>query len=117
MSNIIFTKSLCAAAAIAVAATGFAASANAQGRIARTATVEYADLDLTSEDGQSTLQGRLRGAVREVCGSVDSKNLTDVLDHGACMAEAKSSAQRASVTLMAAVKSGKPVKTAMVISN
>lgn len=117
MSNIIFTKSLCAAAAIAVAATGFAASANAQGRIARTATVEYADLDLTSEDGQATLQGRLRGAVREVCGSVDSKNLTDVLDHGACMAEAKSSAQRARVTLMAAAKSGKPVKTAMVISN
>lgn len=117
MSNIIFTKALCAAAAIAVTATGFSVSANAQGRITRTATVDYADLDLTSEQGQSTLKGRLKGAVREVCGSVDSKNLTDVLDHGACMVEANASAQRATVTIMAAAKSGKPVKTAMVISN
>lgn len=117
MSNNNFTKALCAAAAIAVTATGFSVSANAQSRITRTATVDYADLDLTSQDGQSTLQGRLKGAVRKVCGSVDSKSLTDVLDHGACMQEAKASAQRASVTIMAAAKSGKPVKTAMVISN
>lgn len=117
MSNINFTKSLCAAATIAVAATGFSASANAQGRVTRTATVEYADLDLTSEHGQSTLQGRLKGAIRKVCGSFDAKNLSEVLDHGTCMQEAKASAQRASVTIMAAAKSGKPVTTAMVISN
>lgn len=117
MTNSIFTKAACAAAAIAVTATGFSVSANAQNRTVRTATVEYADLDLNSEDGQSTLQGRLKGAVRTVCGSYDSKNLVDMQDHGTCMEEANASAQRASVTIMAAAKSGKPVETALVISN
>ena len=117
MSNIIFTKALCAAAAIAVSATGFSVSASAQNRTQRSVEVSYADLDLNSEDGQATLQGRLKGAVRKVCGSYDSKNLVDLQDHGACIQEAKASAQRASVTIMAAAKSGKPVKTAMAISN
>lgn len=112
-----FTKALCAAAAIAVSATGFSSSAYAQNRIVRTAVVSYADLDLNSEDGQSTLQGRLKGAVRKVCGSYDSRSLKEVRDHGACIEEASASAQRASVTIMAAVKSGKPVETAMVISH
>ncbi len=117
MSNTLFTKALCAAAAIAVTATGFSVSANAQSRTERTATVDYADLDLNSDDGQATLQGRLRGAVRKVCGSYDPKNLVDTQDHGSCMEEANASAQRASVTIMAAAKSGKLVETAMVISN
>ncbi len=117
MTSSIYTKALCAAAAIAVTATGFSASANAQNRTVRTAVVDYADLDLNSEDGQSTLQGRLKGAVRKVCGSYDPKNLVDVQDHGTCMEEANASAQRATVTIMAAAKSGKPAKTAMVISN
>lgn len=117
MLNNIFTKALCAAAAIAVTATGFSASANAQSRTVRTAVVDYADLDLNSEDGQATLQGRLKGAVRKVCGSYDSKNLVDVRDHGVCMDQANASAQRASVTIMAAAKSGKPLETAMAISN
>ena len=79
--------------------------------------VDYADLDLASDDGQATLQGRLKGAVRQVCGSYDPKNLVDAQDHGVCMTEANASAQRASVTIMAAAKSGKSVQTAMVISN
>ena len=117
MSNTIFTKALCAAAAITVTATGFAASANAQSQVVHTAVVSYADLDLNSEDGQATLQGRLKGAVRKVCGSYDPKNLVDTQDHGSCLKEANASAQRASVTIMAAAKSGKPLETAMVISN
>ena len=117
MSNSIFNKALCAAAAIAVTSTGFAASANAQARTERTATVSYADLDLTSEDGKATLQGRLKGAVRKVCGRYDSKNLVDVQDHGKCMDQASASAKRATVTIMTAAASGQPVETAMVISN
>lgn len=117
MSNSIFSKTLCAAAAIAVTAAGFSASAIAQDRIERTAVVSYVDLDLNSEDGRSTLQGRLKGAVRKVCGSYDSKSLVDARDHGVCMDQANASAQRASVTIMAAVKAGKPLETAMVISN
>ncbi|MEO9634636.1 MAG: UrcA family protein [Parasphingorhabdus sp.] len=117
MSNSIFTKALCAAAAIAVSTTGFSASASAQNRTERTAVVSYADLDLNSADGQATLQGRLSGAVRKVCGSYDAKNLVDTRDHDVCMKQASASAQRASVTIMAAAKSGKPIETAMVISN
>lgn len=117
MSNSVFTRTLCAAAAVAVTVTGFAASAQAQNRIVRTAIVSYADLDLTSEDGQSTLQGRLKGAVRKVCGSYDPKSLVDMQDHGACLDQANASAQRAKVTIMAAAAAGKPTETAMVISN
>lgn len=117
MTHSIFTKAACAAAAIAVTVTGFSASANAQNRTARTAVVQYADLDLNSADGRSTLQGRLKGAVRKVCGSYDPRSLVDMQDHSTCMEEANASAQRASVTIMAAAKSGKPVETAMVISN
>ncbi|MEH6789867.1 UrcA family protein [Parasphingorhabdus sp.] len=117
MPNTVFTKALCAAAAIAVTATGFSASAHAQSRVVRTALVDYADLDLTSEDGQATLQGRLKGAVRKVCGSYDSRSLPDMRDHDICMDEATTSARRASVTIMAAVRSGKPVETALSISN
>ena len=117
MSNNVITKALCAAAAIAITATGFSASANAQSRIVRTAVVSYADLDLNSENGRSTLQGRLKGAVRKVCGSYDSKSLVDMQDHGVCVEQANASARRATVTILAAAKAGKPVETAMVISN
>ncbi|MEO9600104.1 UrcA family protein [Parasphingorhabdus sp.] len=117
MLNSTFTKTICAAAAFAVTATGFSAGANAQNRIERSAVVSYADLDLTSADGQSALQGRLKRAVRKVCGGFNSKSLADIQDHSVCIGEASASAQRASVTIMAAAKAGKPVETAMVISN
>lgn len=117
MPNSVITKSLCAAAAVAITVAGFSASAQAQNRIVRTAIVNYADLDLNSEDGQSTLQGRLKGAVRKVCGGYDPKSLVDTQDHGSCMEQANASAQRAKVTIMAAVAAGEPVETALVISN
>ena len=117
MSNSIFTKALCAAAAVAITATGFSASAQAQDRIVRTAAVSYADLDLASEDGKATLEARLKGAVRKVCGGYNAKDLADTMDHRACMQEAGASAKRASVTLLAAAAAGEPIETAMVISN
>ena len=75
------------------------------------------DRDRIFRQCQCTEQNRLKGAVRQVCGSYDPKNLVDAQDHGVCMTEANASAQRASVTIMAAAKSGKSVQTAMVISN
>ena len=117
MSNSAFTKTLCATAAVAITVTGLSASAQAQNRIVRTAIVSYADLDLNSDDGRSTLQGRLKGAVRKVCGGYDPKSLVDMQDHGSCMEQANASAQRARVTIMAAVAAGEPIETAMVISN
>ncbi|MEO0441266.1 MAG: UrcA family protein [Pseudomonadota bacterium] len=116
MLKAVFTKGLVAAAAVAVSATGLSATASAQERIVRTAVVHYDDLDLASAEGRETLEGRLKGAVRKVCGSYRRGTLDETLDHQTCMAEAKSSAKRAQVTIMAAAASGEPVETAMVIS-
>ncbi|MEP2101479.1 MAG: UrcA family protein [Parasphingorhabdus sp.] len=109
MKNSILSKGLCAAAAIAVTATGFAASASsasAQNRMTRSVEISYADLDLTSADGQDTLDGRIKGAVRQVCGSYDSKSLRDMADHKGCVKEAKFSAKRAKVSLIARAEAG-----------
>ena len=106
MKSNIFSKSLFAAAAVAVTTIGFSASAQAGSRTERTAIVEYGDLDLTSEDGKATFNGRVKGAVRQVCGTYDSKNLVDQRDHSVCMDEANLSASRASVTILAAAQSG-----------
>ncbi len=106
MRNSILSKGLCAAAAIAVTVTGFSASASAQGRTTKSVEVSYADLDLTSADGQQTLDGRIKGAVRQVCGSYNSKSLRDMADHSGCVKEAKFSAKRAKVSLIARAEAG-----------
>ncbi len=115
MKNSILSKGLFAAAAIAVTATGFSASASAQNRITRSVEVSYADLDLTSADGQETLDGRIKGAVRQVCGGYDSKSLKDMADHKGCVQEAKMSAKRAKVSLIAKAEAGTLGKGAMVV--
>lgn len=106
MNMNLINKSLFAAAAVAVSTIGFSASANAENRIIRTAVVQYGDLDLTSETGKATFNRRVKGAVRKVCGSYDSKSITDQRDHSACMDEAQQSASRASVTILAAADAG-----------
>ncbi len=106
MRNSILSKGLFAAAAIAVTATGFSASASAQNRTTRTVEVSYADLDLTSADGQATLDGRIKGAVRQVCGGYDTRSLRDMVDHKGCVEEAKFSAKRAKVSLIARAEAG-----------
>lgn len=106
MKTNMISKSLFAAAAVAVTAAGFSTSAMAGNRTERTAIVEYGDLDLTSEDGKSTFNGRVKGAVRQVCGSYDSKSIADQRDHSSCMDEANLSASRASVTILAAADAG-----------
>lgn len=114
MTNI-FRKSLITAAAIAVSATGLSTAANAQSHSIRTTTVEYGDLDLTSVEGVQTFEGRIKGAVRKVCGGYDSRSLADMADHGKCTQEANMSAKRASVTIVAAAEAGTLQETAMVI--
>ena len=106
MKTNMFTKSLFAAAAVAVTTIGFSASASAGNRIERTAVVEYGDLDLTTEDGKSTFSSRIRGAVRQVCGSYNRKNIVERRDYGACVDQAQQSASRASVTILAAAEAG-----------
>lgn len=106
MNTNLISKSLIAAAAVAVTAAGFSTSAIAGNRIERTAVVEYGDLDLKSEDGKATFNGRIKGAVRQVCGSYNSKSIVDQRDHSACMDEANLSASRARVTILAAAEAG-----------
>lgn len=116
MLKSVFTKGLMAAAAIAVSATGLSATAQAQSKTVRTAIVHFEDLDLSSAEGKETLDGRLKGAVRQVCGGFNSRSLADMRDHSSCTSEANLSARRASVQILAAAEAGKPIETAMVIS-
>lgn len=115
MKNSILSKGLLAAAAMAVTATGFSASASAQNRITKSVEVTYSDLDLTSADGQATLDGRIKGAVRKVCGSHNSKDIRDTMDHLGCVKEAKQSAKRAKVSLIARAEAGTLGDSAMVV--
>ena len=117
MTNSIFTKTLCAAAALALTATSFSNTASAQSHTTSTAVVNYSDLDRTSDVGRATFEVRIKGAIRKVCGSYDTRNLKDSMDHRNCVDEANLSAKRASVTVMAAAAAGTPIETAMVINN
>ena len=115
MKNSIWSKTIVAAAAFAITATGFAASASAQNRITKSVEISYADLDLTSADGQATLDGRIKGAVREVCGSYNIKDLRDMADYRGCVQEARYSAKRAKVSLIAKAEAGSHPQGAMII--
>ncbi|HEY9091939.1 UrcA family protein [Parasphingorhabdus sp.] len=117
MKNSILNKSLFAAAAIAVSVTGFSVGASAQNRITKSVEVSYGDLDLASAEGQQIFDGRIKGAVRKVCGSYGRMNLREMTDHGNCVKEASVSAKQAKVSLIAQAKAGKLKETAMVVSS
>ena len=115
MKTNLLNKTLFAAAAVALTTVSFNASASAQDRTVRTAEVSFADLDLTSDKGKATLQGRIKGAVRKVCSSYDRLNLREVMDQKNCVQESYFSARQGMVSLIAAAEAGEPVQTAMVI--
>lgn len=54
--------------------------------------VYYSDLDLTSEAGQDTLDRRIRGAVKRVCGPIEP-SAVGYLAHSACKKAAFASAR------------------------
>ena len=115
MAKSIFTRTVLAAASATLVATGLSAAANAQSREVRTALVEYGDLDLMSDEGKATLEGRIKGAIRKVCGTSDTRAITDWMDHSQCWEEASMSAQQGKVTILAAAAAGKLKETTMVI--
>ena len=96
-------KAILSAVALSVAAVGVAVPANAE---TRSVKVEYGDLDLASAEGKTTLQGRLKGAVRTVCGAADNRNLKEIADVSNCEAQANQTARKAVVTIMAASQAG-----------
>ena len=81
------TSGLAALSACLIAAvTGVANAAEP----ARSVSVAYADLNLTSEQGNSTLYNRIVAAAREVCGasSVDIRDLQSFAQERACESQA-----------------------------
>lgn len=115
MKRSIFPRTVFAATCAILVATGTSTAASAQWREVRTATVGYGDLNLLSDEGKATLQGRIRGAIRSVCGTYDTRSIKDRMDHNQCWEEASTSARQASVTIMAEAAAGKLKETAMVI--
>ncbi len=115
MTKSIFPRTVLAATSAILVATGLSSAANAQWREVRTATVEYGDLNLLSDEGKTALQGRIKGAIRSVCGTYDTRSVRDRMDHSQCWEEASMSARQASVTIMAEAEAGKLKETAMVI--
>lgn len=71
-----------------------AAPAAAQISVAQpTASVRYDDLDLTKTAGRDVLKRRLDRAVRNVCGTLPSRNLKEMASYKACIADARASYQ------------------------
>lgn len=112
------TKTLCAAVALSLSGLTLTSVVQAETRSYRTAAVAYGDLDLASAAGQATLQSRIKAAVRRVCGSgMGRQALSAAMDAQRCHAEAMASAKRASVSLIAAARSGKPAQTSFLVGN
>jgi UrcA family protein len=51
-------------------------------------TVKYADLNVSSPEGGSTLYARIQRAARQVCGPLDGRELTSKARMGACVHKA-----------------------------
>ncbi len=72
-----------------IASTLIPATASAQaGLVQQTHEVSYNDLDLTSQAGRDHLDQRLRVAVKQVCGSANSRDLREMLQVRRCRREA-----------------------------
>ncbi len=79
-----FIRTFSIALALGVAAASFPAAAQTEVR------VSIADLDLTTQAGQKTMDRRLAAAARRVCGGIPSlRNQRQVLDYRACIASAE----------------------------
>ena len=64
----LITRTALAAAIVSLTATAMPAAAKDDGGQVRTATVRYADLDLSTDKGIDTFRARYSAAAREVCG-------------------------------------------------
>ena len=62
--------------------------------VAETATVgvAHADLNLSTPEGMATLEGRVRAAVRKVCGTAEIRRIRDSADQKRCTRQAQESA-------------------------
>jgi UrcA family protein len=81
-----------ALAACLIAGTSFAASPQSTSSV----TVRYGDLDLSKEQGMSTLHARVAAAARQVCGAdgTDMRNLQAYAQVRSCETQAIADAER-----------------------
>lgn len=70
------------------------------------ATVSYADLNLSQSSGVSALQGRIKGTAQSLCGSSFRYELVNGMDRRACVTGAVSSAQPAFEAAVGAARRG-----------
>lgn len=80
--------------ASAIAAFGLALTASSTPVVAQSMSigVQYSDLDLTSPQGQATLDKRIAGAARKICGHDEQRSGTRIAMNPkmrACVAEVK----------------------------
>ena len=102
------------------AALGFLAygqSATAQESDAPSVKVQYADLNLASEEGAQALLQRIRHAARIVCDQQWSDSTEAVLLGRSCVAGATSRAvAKANIPLVTALYSGKPMTNTVALA-
>ena len=84
MRKFIITSALTALSLVALSAP---ASAETQ-----SVKVTYADLDLSSQAGMATLEGRIHAAAKKICGKIEVRKVGDGSAHQRCMDETQASA-------------------------
>lgn len=85
----LISKTITTCAFVALSST----AAMAAGQAPRSVTVEHADLDLSSEAGQKTLERRLHRAAKSVCENNDDRLSVSVRKQvNTCMVQAKANA-------------------------
>lgn len=76
----------------ALAALAFAAAPAAAQEVTTSVAVPFADLDLTTDAGQSTLESRVSAAAKEVCGETRPRDLKAMSAWQECRAKAEANA-------------------------
>lgn len=94
-----FAKTMLAAAGLVLTSAPALASD-------RSVEVRYDDLDLSSDNGASTLQQRVKRAVQKVCGRADIRNITEMQDMQRCRNEASARSSRDVALAMESARNG-----------
>mgnify|MGYP000085450522 FL=1 len=95
-----------AAAILAIVAAVPASAGNNTGATYTTSAVQYSDLDLTTQDGQETLQKRVNKAVSKVCGFAGRVTLREQMASKACTKAASRQADQETRTVIARANNG-----------
>jgi UrcA family protein len=67
-------------------------------------TVLYDDLDLSTASGMATLEGRVQGAAKRICGRAELRDIKDVSDRRRCLREAMDDAGQQIVRIAGAYR-------------